>query len=122
MGAHIHAYKCLCMHMFAYLCMCVHMYAFVCICMHESEFEKKEALVFVEIYKSLKCPTRIMNITRIPDILPTTKKSVILVVDCSSSSKKKFLSYIDMTTWIESSGHVKTRICFGRFGSNETIK
>ena len=26
--------------------------------------------------------TRITNPTRIPDILPTTKKSVVLVVDC----------------------------------------
>ena len=44
--------------------------------------------VFVKHYysvnKSLKCPTRIPNLTSIPDILPTTKKSVILVVDCSS--------------------------------------
>ena len=29
------------------------------------------------------CPTSISNFTRIPDILPTTKKSVIPVVDCS---------------------------------------
>ena len=28
------------------------------------------------------CPTIIANLTRIPNILPTTKKSVILVVDC----------------------------------------
>ena len=27
-------------------------------------------------------PTRITNLTRIPDILPTTKNSVVLVVDC----------------------------------------
>ena len=28
-------------------------------------------------------PTRITNLTRIPDILPTTKNSVVLVVDCN---------------------------------------
>ena len=27
-------------------------------------------------------PTRITNLTRIPDILPTTKNSVVVVVDC----------------------------------------
>ena len=28
-------------------------------------------------------PTRITNLTRIPDILPTTKNSVVVVVDCT---------------------------------------
>ena len=46
-----------------------------------------KALYLYSIYAIVKAvlvlvPTRITNPTRIPDILPTTNNSVVLVVDC----------------------------------------
>ena len=39
------------------------------------------------------CLTIIANMTRIPDILPTTKKSVILVVDCTVRKNRLSFTY-----------------------------
>ena len=43
--------------------------------------------VLIKVKCSLLVPTRITNPTRIPDILPTTKNSVVVVVDCNPNEK-----------------------------------
>ena len=43
-------------------------------------------LVLIKVNCSLLVPTRITNPTRIPEILPTTKNSVVVVVDCTNSA------------------------------------
>ena len=63
-------------------------------------------------------PTRITNVTRIPDILPTTKKSVIPVVDCIYLSNH---SIIRVTLNTESDTACLFPMASKLTGSNVTI-